>query len=82
MQFVIEAGVLEDAVATVCTSCLNSCLIPCSLRVRSNMDVLLLRLTLLTEPGELGDEALIEEATDGGCCCWGGWEEKLKGGGC
>ena len=42
-----------------------------------------LRLTLLTEPGELGDEALIEEATDGGCCCcWGGWEEKLKGGGC
>ena len=37
-------------------------------RARSKIDPLLLSLTLLTEPGELGDEALIE-ATDGGCCC-------------
>ena len=33
---------------------------------RSKIDPLLLSLTLLTEPGELGDEALIE-ATEGGC---------------
>ena len=43
---------------------LASCLIV-EARARSKIDPLLLSLTLLTEPGELGDEALME-ATDGG----------------
>lgn len=71
LEFMVSEPEVDVAVASCFIELANA-------RSRMEEDPLLLFLPLFTDPGDPGDEALIE-ATEGGkkdcccCCCWWRW---------